>query len=377
LSFFFKWFSPFLLFLTVCQPLDINFSTVDPSKADNLLNNSNNHYFVPHLRPGQNEFLNKLLSDKLDLVFVLDTGPGMESFYKSNAFHPNFLNRFKKYDWKFAYTDMSVDIQLIQKFSQKQNTKTSLKPSCGFLKSLFAASVGASIQEPITTGIGVAGLLNCLSSPDFRTKFNKKEFANGAFLPFEHYRKKAKLEYPYQLTQSVEDYNSIFDHSLRLNNSRKVWFQLSLYDAPKQRKAESYPVLAMLLSIAQGYFTSPANSQNQQASSFFRKDSSIVYVLFTNQDMKFEIPSETLQQELDSFLGSHKRMKIIPITWTKASNMLCGLKHSLPPNDSPKLRNLAEQLGHKALDICSSNLADQLFDEISQSLYSNTSLSNL
>ena len=37
-------------------------------------------------RSAQTEFKEHFLSDKLDLVFVLDTGPGMEVFYQNNSF---------------------------------------------------------------------------------------------------------------------------------------------------------------------------------------------------------------------------------------------------------------------------------------------------
>ena len=217
-------------------------------------------------------------------------------------------------------------------------------------------------------------LVNCISSLDFKINFGKqKTFANGAFLPFEHNGNKVELGHPYQLTQSVENHNSIFDHSLRLGNEKEDW---SSYEAPEQRKTDPYPFLAMLLSIAQGHSKSSINSQNQQISSFFREDSLIVYVLVTTQDMKVEIPPEILKQEFQSFLGSDKRMKLIPITWSPKSSLFCRLNHQNASGDSSKLRILSKQLGHKPLDICSSDLADQLFNEISKSLYPTTGLSS-
>ena len=115
-----------MLFLTACQPIDISFSTLEPSQADELLKKQDDPYYA-RLRQGQKEFLDIFLSDKLDLVFVLDTNPGMKSFYQTNLFGSDFLNRFQKYDWKFAYTDMSVDIQLIQQFVQEEKEKDSEK----------------------------------------------------------------------------------------------------------------------------------------------------------------------------------------------------------------------------------------------------------
>ena len=366
-----KWHLSFLLFLTACQPVDINFTNLSTSQAGEFLKNPDDPYY---LRQGQKEFPDRFLSDKLDLVFVLDTSPSMKSFYQTNPFGPDFLNRFQKYDWKFAYTDMSVDTQFIKQSTQeeKDSDKKTEKKSCGFLQSLIVTTLGVAFDKTITLGWGLRGLVNCVSSLDFKINFGgKKTFANGGFLPLEHNGNKMELN---QLTQSIENHNSIFDHSLRLGNEKKGWLS---YEAPEQRKTDPYPFLAMILSIAQGYSTSPGDSQNQQTSSFFRKDSSIVYVLFTTQDMKVEIPLEMLKQELKPFLGSDKRIKLIPITWEPKSSPFCSLNHPKASGDSSKLRSLAKQLGHESLNICSSDLADQLFNEISKSLYPSTGLSSL
>ena len=380
-NFVFKWlYLPSFLFLTVCQP--IQYSQLNPSQADLLLNSSHEESFQRQafLRSSQKEFKEAFLSDKLDLVFVLDTNSYMNSLYQKNLFGADFLNRFQNYDWKFAYTDMSIDMQrLIQQEETKENEKEEKEEeeeeeeeSCGFFSGVAMTVFGLAGGHPLLSGFGLDSLVNCFSSLDVETKSETKEkpeevFTNGSFLPFEYNGvQQLKSDGFHQLTQSVENYNVIFDHSLRLGNAKAKG---SSYEAPEQRESDPYPFLAMAFSMAKGNSHPIKSSSNEPGSSFFRKDSLIVYVLITVQDMKVVISPEKFKQSIGSFFGSEERVKLIPITLNPDSSLFCSLNFQKVSNDSSKVRKLANQLGHASLDICSQNLADELFAEISKSLY--------
>ena len=376
----FRWLFLFsFLFLTVCQP--IQYSQLESSQSEKLLDNSHEEdsQRFGFLRSSQKDFKETFLSDKLDLVFVLDTQPYMKSVYQKSLFGADFLNRFQDYDWRFAYTDMSIDIQrLIQPAEKKDSKKEEKeekeeKESCGFFQGVAMTTVGLSGGHPLLSSFGLERLFNCFSSLDFETGSEelkgeepKEVFTNGSFLPFEYNGVQLKSDGFHQLNQSVENYNVIFDHSLRLGNAKAKG---SSYEAPEQREADPYPFLSMAFSMAKGNSHPIEPSQNGPSSSFFREDSLIVYVLITVQDMKVVISPEKFKQSIGSFFGSEKRVKLIPITLNPDSSLFCSLNFQTVSSDSSKVRKLASQLGHTSLDICSQNLADELFAEISKSLY--------
>ncbi len=356
-----------LLLLTACSPL-----RYDAVPVKSALPSTS--FF-----DGQKTFPDKFLSEKLDLVFVLDTHPDMESFYQTNLFGSDFLSRFQNYDGRYAYTDMSVEEGMIQKITLTKKSEPAEEEeeekSCSFLYSLFSIPWGI-VTSPFGHGAfysGVTGLRDCASLLNFSSGEKEKEqkaFANGAFLPFEN--NGAKLESP--LTPAVLSYSSIFDQSLRLGTADGG------FEAPVLKKSDSYPFVAMLLSLGNGFHSS-ANSQNQQKSAFFREDSLLVYVLVTTQDMKFDVPPKRLKRQLGPDLA--KRMRIIPITLdpdsesSSHSSPVCGRGLFQNPEDqSPKLRSLAQYFKQKPLNICSAHLADKLFREISKSLHSPASLSS-
>ena len=350
----------FFLFLATCQP--IQYHPIDLTQSEHLLNqfstkeeDISQRYIT--LRSGEKEFTETFLSNKLDLVFVLDTQPNMESFYQKNIFGVHFLNQFKDYDWKLAWTDMSMDIR--QLAPQEEETGEE-KKSCGFLKGLGMTIAGLKGGHPLLAGFGIDSLYNCFSS----SKSSDKEevFTNGSFLPFEYNGKKLKAAGFPKLTASVKNYNSIFDHSFRLKNIKGKKIS---YDAPEQRPTQSYPFASMALSMARGL----EPFQNGQGSPFFRKDSVIIYVLVTTQDMQLEISPETFEQSIKSAFGSQERVKVIPVTLSPDSHIFCSLEVQSDSSYSLKIRDLAHNLGHKSLDICSHNLSEELFIEISKSLY--------
>lgn len=350
------------LSLAFCQP--IQYSQQEPSQAeeqvlDNSFDGRNSTQHFTSLRSSQREFEDSFLSDKLDLVFILDTSPEMEEFYKKNLLAPNFLSRLKDYDWKLAWTDMSVNVEkLLQQEKQEEARGPEREEeSCGFLVGLGIAATGVITGQPALLGFGLENLTDCISFSDLDTETEQQQvFSNGTFLPFEHKGKKLKPK----LTQSTQNYNAIFNHSLKLgNNNQRV-----SYDAPEQRQTESYPFLATALSMAKG-----KHSPNEKTTPFFREDSVITYVLITMQDMQTSISSEKFEQSIESFFGSKKRVKLIPVTLNENSSLFCSLNFQSKSTGARKLEKLASDLGSDTLDICSKNLSDELFNEISKSLY--------
>lgn len=361
------------LFVISCHPLE--FKEIDASEGTSLPSPRSPGYVLSP--PYQEDFPDTFTSSKLDLVFVLDTRFSMQRFYQTELFGSNFLNRFQEYDWRFAYTDMSVAVDQYLKQIKNQREEEKEDESCGFLSGLILTVVGASLRGEMMTISGLKSLGKCFSnvSTSFEDigKESEKSFADGSFLPFEHRGQKEDLSY---LTQSVENYNEIFDHTVRLGNEKK-WG--NSYEAPVKKNLKAYPFLSMILSLGKGISSPKMDSKNrQQTHPFFRDDSIIVYVLVTTQDMQIKITSEQFKQTLKSSFGSEKRVKIIPVTLSSNSPLHCQLlSQQDTSNDSSKIRKMAVKLGNKPLDICSRDLSDKLFDEISKSLYSTELLSRL
>ena len=359
------------MLLPVCQPIHYAPLSSSGLLSEGLPNDHPPRIVVP--RQHQPEFIKSFQSDKLDLVFILDTGPGMKSFYQNNPFGSGFLNRFKNYDWKVAYTDMSVDVQALPKKKEQKETQGNEKGSCDFLFGVGMTAAGIVTDKSFIFSFGFARLLQCIALLDFGEENKQTNFANGVFLPFEHNGEKMELGHFHQLTASVENYDSIFDHSFRLGSASDG---SSGYEAPEQKTTESYPFLAMVFSLVNGrsHFAQP--SQNQKSLSFFRKDSLIVYVLVTIRDMQSGTSEEEFKKGVKTAFGSDKRVKLIPVILSSDSHMFCKLKLQNTSSDSSKLKKLASQLGNTPIDICSPNLADKLFNEISKSLYKKNLLSN-
>lgn len=322
------------------------------------------------LRSSQPEFEEAFLSDKLDLVFVLDTSPAMEVFYKTNLFGPEFLNRFQTYDWQFAWTDMSVDVQSLTQKEEAEREIGKKKPkeneeSCGLFKGLGLTVVGILGGHPLMTGFGIDAVADCMSFQRKKEKESVNIFTNGSFLPFEYKGQKIEPQGFSRLNASFENYSAVFDHSMRIGNEKG---KKSSYESPEQRETAPYPFLSMALSMARGAQT-PENPQAGEELSFFRDDSLIVYVLVTVQDMQAHVSAKKFNESVESFFGSEKRVQLIPVTLSPESSLLCGLKAQSQSEGSRKLRNLAKKLGNTPIDICSKQLGDELFREISKSLY--------
>ena len=363
-------FCAILAFSIACQKIE--YSTLK-GQSQNFASNSDLSPLgggqLVRLRPGEKDFKETFLSDKLDLVLVLDTHQEMNPAYQNNLFGDHFLDKFNDYDWKLAWTDMSVDIK---KFSlgeenPKDNKKNS-KKSCNFLQ-LGMAVGGLTSGEPLLLGFGLEGLRNCFSIARSKKK-SPSNYANGSFLPFEYQGEKLIAEGFPHLTKETKNHNLIFDHSVKTGTAKPV---KRAYEAPELKNLSSYPFLAMAMSMAKG--NSPPEDK-PKAHPFFRDQSLIVYVLVTVQDLQTSPDSTQFQQNLSAFFGSQNRFKLLTVTLSPETSMFCGLKFQYEDKESTRLKKLTQSLGGLSLDICSSNLGEQLFQEISKSLYTKDFLSD-
>ena len=325
-------------------------------------------------RSANKEFKEHFLSDKLDLVFVLDTGLGMEPFYQNNPFGAGFLSQFQNYNWKLAYTDMSVDVQKIAD-QEEENTEEKEGESCNFLAGLAMTVGGIFIGQgsPFLASFGIEELAKC-KLLNKNSDSDKIKYANGDFLPFEYKGEPVQKQAFYQITKNTANYNVIFDHSLRQSNPTKE--KKPDYSAPILRQTESYPFLSMAFSMARALNAPQNSSDNKPPSSFFRPDSLTVYVLATTQDMKITVPHEKFVESIESVFGSEQRFKLILISLTDNSPLFCNLKLQKTSTNSEKLRQLVKKLNYPSLDICSSQLGEKLFSEISKNLHSKNLLLN-
>ena len=348
--------------LLSCQPIDMEYANVIQSPS---LNSDTNEIAKKQTRQSfstrsfQKEFKERFLSNKLDLVFILDTSPGMESFYKKNPFGENFLNQFENYDWKLAYTDMSLDIEKISEEESESNTG-----SCNILSGLGMTVGGFFLGagSPVLTTFGIKELSKCKIFN--KSDSNKTNYANGDFLDFEFQGKILETNNLKQITKKTSDYNTIFNHTFSLSNNTKK----SNFSAPILRKTESYPLLSLFFSIAKTLNLKDSSENNKEELGFFRKDSLVVYVLVTTQDMKTTFSAEKFIQSIESVFENKDRVKLILITLTDDSPLFCHLKLEKKSTDSEKLRKLAKKLAFPSLDICSKSLDEKIFNEISKNL---------
>ena len=339
------------IFCLSCQPLKIEYLAVEdtgalPQASEGLISQEQ----PLRIRSYQKHYEDRFISDKVDMVFILDTEHTRASFYEQVLFKTSFLDQFSDYDWKWAYTDMSADTNSYLKQEEQQADSAPAKKSCNFLSNALLTGASLLIETPQLAVFGLRGLGSC-----FKSSNKKISYANGYFMPLEQ-----KESLRHVLTKESENYNSIFNDTLKRPNPKDYKYQ-----APVSRKSSSYPMLSLMLSLSH-------NLDSQ--SPFFREDSLIVYVVFSFQDMKINLSAQALNQSLTESFGTEKRFKMIPVTITENSNLFCAFSQE---NNSPapkKLTQLAKDRGQKVLDICSQNLSQELFLEISKNLSSSSSL---
>ena len=342
-----------LLFALSCQPVELDYHSVQVSSDADFTSDVG---FVSRKdtllrRSSQPRFQEYFVSHKLDMVFVLDTHEDMKSFYEKDFLGPDFLKNFDQYDWRLAWTDMSINLPALK---DKNNQESSSEDSnCSFLPSLVMSAGGILANAPRVAEFGLRGLVDCLSGININIwEKEETQYANGLFLPFEASGQQAV----YQLTNQVSDKSDILRDSLLLPNPKD-----KKYKAPILKQNQSFPLLSVFFSLAE-------NLYNRSRFNFFRKDSLIVFVIVSFKDTKLIVSPSVFKDSLTEALGSHQRFKLVLITLTKDSNILCPISYSNKAKAPEKLTKLVKGLNQPVLDICSQDLGERLFNEISKNL---------
>ena len=302
-------------------------------------------------RPSLEQFQERFISSKLDMVFILDTYETRKPVYSKEFLKYDFLNFFYNYDWRLAWTDMSVNVQALQGETEKD--QKSNKSKCGFTTKLLMATSGIFFNSSSVAQNGLEGLFDCISNIDLKSNQKQKtSYANGSFLPFESDEKIYYLD-------KINPHSSVFlYHSLLLPNPTD-----KAYQAPILKENKSYPLLSMIFSLSKNFYT-------KSSYRFFREDSLIVFVLFSLTDSKISISPEALQKSLHSTFGSHDRFKLILVTTTDEAHAFCPFKHVMRNSTPKKLIKLVKNMNQPVLDICSDNLGEEIFKEASKGLSS-------
>lgn len=344
-----KHFYYFLVFLLLCNLSacnGINYSLLDQENFGFTLEHGSH---VSTQASVLDDSARNFTSNKLDLVIILDTGSNTESILSSNIFGEQFLDSLSEYDWRVAYTNTSVDKELFtdKGEARKTNSKT---PDCGFLASLFGLTVGVYTGSVLLASGGITGLGYCFSNSQ---KVSTKN--NGKFLEFEKEKRKMELEGNY-LTKNIPNHQAIFNATMA---SRDYSWS---YDAPVFKKEESSPVLAIATSLSQAH-----------NNDFFRENSRVVYIVVTPQDSKSKIEVATFKQTVQKELKL-KRFQLIPVVVPEASGVSsCAItlaeKKVTNPQPAVRLTKLAKGFDSKSLSICSSNLSEELLEQITEPLY--------
>ena len=345
-----KWIFILLIFTVSCNRIEMDYYSLQQSKSSLdpilLLDSQGRRKDILPTRSQQAQFKERFISSKLDMVFILDTNKKAESFYSKNFLGSDFLNYFYDYDWRLAWTDMSIDIKSLKGETEKESNS-----DCNFFSNLIMTVGGVFADSVKVTGSGLKGLFNCISRINLKLK-KKNHYANGSFLLFESNQK------VYYLNKSNRYRNSILYNSLLVPNPKQ-----KPYKAPLLKETKSFPLLSMIFSLSKNLYTSSKLP-------FFREDSLVVFVLFSMEDSQISLSAENFKESLESAFGSHDRFKLILVTLKDSSNVFCPLYHKSYSNLPKKLIRFVENLNQPVLDICSQNLGEDIFKEVSKGLSS-------
>ena len=308
-------------------------------------------------------------SDKLNLVFVLDTQPGMEKFYETPFLDKSFVRGLAGYQVKAAHTNAAVDETLtrapLSEVGRKCGLKTAAKGAGLTLAGFFAS--------PFFLPFGVQGLAPCFSGDVFKKSYPK---VNGEFLPFELNGK----ELSRHLMFSEANAEMIFHDTVTKGTSGAF----RSYDAPQNQNEGVFPLYAALLSMAKG-------------GSFFEEDAAVVFVVVTAGDASAgeELGADDLRKNFSKLYGSADRtqtrrggfsareesgdeekggaaadrLHLIPIAINKGDS-LCEMRLREMGVESPRagvsLDSVAQDMGKESLNICASpaRLSGRLLAEI-------------
>lgn len=339
------------LFLVHCKPMMV----------DQTLLMSDEHKLFSQIGIDRFEEAQGFSSNQLDLVIVLDAQNTSTELFKQNIFGYGFLDEFQDYDWRVAYTNTSVDKNLVK----QDRTRRTLSSCEGgdYVKNLVTGTVGYFGGAHFFAFDSLANILECVAdTEDDNEGFNLK--TNGSFLPFEYYNKKS-VQY---LSKEVHPYNDIFEHTMSHRNyQKKQNFLSSLfnpresYDAPLIQGESSYPLTATLLSISKNL--------NNSRYSFFRDQSQVVYVVVTSEDAKQKIDISTFQEDLKNAFGRTDRFHLIPVS--ASADNFCQVQLQKLNTETPTyLNKVSESLGNQSLNLCSREFKKNLVDEIKKHLHS-------
>lgn len=322
------------LFFAACQP--IHFASderggEEDSKSDSISED------LPWKQAGPIE--GAFVSNKLDLGFILDVQPGMDKFYETPLLNEEFLDGLDGYDVRMTYTNTAVDKKLLEENSgnDRECGMANVARGTGF-------TIAGAALHPILWTFAADSMFPCISATwnMLDKTFDPKE--NGAFLPFELSGEKLSS----QLSSGDENYRAIFQHTFTKNTAGL----LDAYDAPQSHNRDSYPLYAMLLSLARGSF---------------REDSQVIFVVVTPQDATKDVSAQTIRR---NFAQAHKRedrLHLIPIINSEGDS-LCNLKMKnlgvKSPQPGSRLSQIASDMGMQSFSLCSLNLSQELSQEI-------------
>lgn len=280
------------------------------------------------------------VSNKLDLVFVFDVQPGMDKFYETPLLNEEFLDGLDGYNVKMAYTNTAVDKKLLEeKFTNdRECDAANVVRGTGL-------TVAGIFVHPIFLPFGLDSASPCFSvaMDVFKKSYPK---VNGEFLPFELNGE----ELSPQLLPEDENYRTVFQHTITKNTAGLF----DAYDAPQSQNEESYPLAAMLLSLARG-------------SSFFEEDSQVVFLLFSPQDTSQTVSAQIIRQNFAKVYKNGNRFHVIPIVIDEGDS-LCNLKMKelgvKSPQPGSRLSQIASDMGMQSFSLCSLNLSQELSLEI-------------
>ena len=322
--------------MIACQP--IHFASDTEGDAEHPSSNS-----IPEQLPWEQEepFTESFVSNELDLVFVFDVQSGMDKFYETPILNEEFLDGLDGYNIKMAYTNTAVDKKLLEKKFEDDR-------ECNAANTVRGAGLTAAAKavHPVFWPFAINSILPCISA--IGDIFNKTLYpkVNGEFLPFELNGEELSA----QLLPEDENYRAIFQHTITKNTAGL----LDAYDAPQSQDEESYPLSAMLLSLA-------------RESSFFRENSQVIFVLFTSTDTSQTISAQTIRQNFDEIYGGENRLHVIPVI-PGAEDSLCNLKLRelgvKSPQPGSRLLQIASDMGMQSFNLCSPNLSGELSLEI-------------
>lgn len=315
-------------------------------------------------RDGLEAFQDRFLSNRLDLVIVMDSRPGMREILKTNLFGEAFLDQFSDYDWRLAHTGSSVNKALFSKKESKDGDE-----GCSWLGGLSMGALGWVTTSPILVAFGYNSISSCIFS-DNDSSEDKPENSdappvNGVFLPFERQNKKWR-DGLISLSGDEPDYNRIFNDTMTLSDSKKPGFfsfkrKKEFYEAPIEQGGDSLPLLAIMLSLSK-----PSHQQH-----FFRDSSQIIYVAVAPADISRKFSGRALRKAVGQVFGRKDRFQLIPVS-IPSGDLPCqmrfqeaGVEGAAP---ALKLKKLARELGNKGVSICSPNLGEDLADEIKKYL---------